>query len=205
MNAQRRKIISGLLVVIGVYSAAVMISHAQTSRQRGQSTSSNASQQGARANMDAEREKLWNSPNMLRARAWLQDYCSKSAKVTPQMAKQYQQELANMSTSQLKLWLLKFDHEEEQRSQQQTLWQQAHASALSQAVAANKATQKSYADINKEQSEAAGQEQQQINEQREFSQSEAQNKELESVGPYPYNYPGYGGTHYHYHLYPYGY
>jgi len=154
--------------------------------------------------MSAEREQIWNSPNMLRARAWLQDYCSKSARVTPEMARQYQTELQNMTPAQLKLWLLKFDHEEEQRQQQYAVFQQAHSRALSQAMAADRATQQSYAAINREQSQAAGEEQQQLNEQQQAEQTEQENKQIESAGPYgPYGSPGYGGVHYHFHLYPY--
>ena len=57
----------------------------------------------AQAAMDAEREQIWNSPDMLRARAWLKDYCSKSAKVTPELAKEYETELANMTPKQMKI------------------------------------------------------------------------------------------------------
>src|SRR5690348_7734177 len=57
--------------------------------------------QKTQAELAAEREALWDSPDMLRARAWLKDYCSKSAKVTPEMAQAYQKELQTMSTTQL--------------------------------------------------------------------------------------------------------
>ena len=142
---------------------------------------------------------------MLRARAWLQDYCSKSAKVTPEMAKKYQSELEHMTASQLHLWLLKFDHEEEQHQQQYTFWQQAHSQNLTRAMAANQAARQSYAAINQEQSEAAGVAEQQINEQQQFTESEQLNKQMQMSGPYGYGYyPGYGGVHFHYHLIPVG-
>ena len=38
---------------------------------------------GANAAQDAERAKIWESPQMLRARAWVKDYTSHSAKITP--------------------------------------------------------------------------------------------------------------------------
>jgi hypothetical protein len=158
------------------------------------------------ASLEAQREQIWNSPNMLRARAWLQDYCSKSVKVTPEQGKKYMQELANMTPSQMELWLLKFDHEEQQRQQQYSFWQQAHAAGLSRAMAANRATQQSYAEINQEQSEAAGVAQQQIEEQTQAAQTASEDKQLDLSGQYgPYAYPGYGGVHYHFHLYPYPY
>jgi hypothetical protein len=197
MSAQQQRFVGGGLFVFGVICVAAIGSHAQAPAQGPNRAS------GAEA---AEREQIWNSPNMLRARAWLQDYCSKSAKVTPAMAKKYQQELENMSAAQLKLWLLKFDHEEEQKQQQYAMFQQAHSQMLSRAMSATQAARQSLADINKEQTAAAGQAQQQIEEQEEFSQSEAQNKQLENVGPYPYGYyGGYGGMHVHYHFHPYAY
>ena len=159
------------------------------------------------ASLEAQREQIWNSPNMLRARAWLQDYCSKSPKVTPEQGKKYMQELANMTPSQMEVWLLKFDHEEQQRQQQYSFWQQAHEAGLSRAMAANRATQQAYATINQEETEAAGVAQQQVNEQTQAAQSMAQQKQLDlATGPYaPYGYAGYGGIHYHFHLYPYQY
>jgi hypothetical protein len=161
------------------------------------------------ASLEAERERIWNSPDMLRARAWLQDYCSKSAKITPEQGRKYMQELANLTPSQMELWLLKHDHAEQQRQQGYAFWQQAHAAGLSQALAANRATQQSYAAINQEETEAAGVAQQQVDEQLQAAQTASEDKRLElnaANGPYgTYAYPGYGGIHYHFHLYPYPY
>jgi hypothetical protein len=166
----------------------------------------NSEQPANPANLEAERERIWNSPDMLRARAWLQDYCSKSAKVTPEQGRRYMQELANMTPSQMELWLLKHDHAEQLQQQQYAFWQQAHAAGLSQALAANRATQQAYAAINREQSEAAGVAQQQIEEQSQAAQAAGEEKQLELNAPYgpygTYAYPGYGGIHYHFHLYP---
>jgi hypothetical protein len=165
------------------------------------------------AEIAAEREKIWDSPDMLRARAWLKDYCSKSAKVTPEMAAAYQQELANMTPTQLKLWLLKFDEQEEQRQAQYQMFQQANAAHLQQAAAARKQTQQAYANINQAESQAAQNAQEQINEQRQAMQQAQENKQLEMSTPYaypllPYGAYGYGaypyggaGIQYHYHLY----
>jgi hypothetical protein len=202
MNAQRSVIRISLFVSL-LSLVVVFASRAQTPRPAGTSAASARQQSTTPAKMDTEREQIWNSPDMLRARAWLHDYCSKSAKVTPELAKHYQTELQNLSAAQMKLWLLKFNHEEEQRQQQHALWQQAHASALSQAQAANAATQRAYASIEQGETEAATQEQQQLNEQTQAAQDLQEAKQLEAVGPYgPY---GYGGIHYHYHLYPYPY
>jgi len=173
--------------------------------------------QKTQAELNAEREALWDSPDMLRARAWLKDYCSKSAKVTPEMAQAYQKELQSMSTTQLKLWLLKFDEEEQNRQAQYQMFQQANALGLQQAMAAHKQTQQAYAAINQAESQAAQNAQSEINEQRAAAQQAQQDKQIEmsQSGPYgggyygggtygPYPYGGYlpgGGVQYHYHLY----
>ena len=117
-------------------------------------------------------------------------------------------ELQNLTPAQMKLWLLKFDQEEESRQQQYAFWDQAHNAAMSRAMAADKATQNSYSAINKEENQAAAGEQQQLNTQAADVQSNEQTKQLEGSGPYgpygPNGYgAGYGGIHYHFHLYPY--
>jgi hypothetical protein len=83
--------------------------HAQEPSSAGDAQNDSQQPQNS-ASMEAERERIWNSPDMLRARAWLQDYCSKSAKVTPEQGRKYMQELANLTPSQMELWLLKHDH-----------------------------------------------------------------------------------------------
>jgi hypothetical protein len=89
----------------------------------------------------AEREKIWNSPAMLRARAWVQEYCERSAKVTPEEAKAYMTELENLSPAQMKLWLLKWEHDEEQVRQQQASFDKVRQAHLNQALSVNRATQ----------------------------------------------------------------
>jgi hypothetical protein len=167
------------------------------------------------ATVDAEKEEIWNSPDMLRARAWLKDYCSKSVKVTPEMAKQYESELANMTPNQMRIWLMKFDEEEQQRQQQNTFFQQQNEYMMQRAMAAHRQTQQAYSALSQAQSAAAQNAQQQFTEQREQAQQNQENKQLNQTpyyggpyggafnGPYggygPWNYGG--GVHYHYHLY----
>jgi hypothetical protein len=171
------------------------------------------------AAMEAEKDQIWNSPEMLRARAWLKDYCSKSARVTPEMAKQYESELANMTPNQMRIYLMKFDQEEQQRQQQYSMYQQQNEYLMQRAMAAHKQTQQGYAALNQAQSSAAQNAQQQFTEQREQAQQNQENKRIDQTpyyggtyygGPYGgYFYganPGYGpwnngGVHYHYHLY----
>lgn len=213
------RLVSIILAATGLALAIASGSNAQVSRQpataAAPATTAAAAPQKTQAELAAEREALWDSPDMLRARAWLKDFCSKSAKVTPEMAQAYQKELQNMSTTQLKLWLLKFDEEEQNRQAQYQQFQQANAAGLQQAMAAHKQTQQAYAAINQAESQAAQNAQGEINEQRAQAQQAQENKQLEMSTPGPYGgyygggtygpYGGYpyggGGIQYHYHLY----
>jgi hypothetical protein len=120
--------------------------------------------------MDAERAKIWNSPAMLRGRAWLHDYCARSAKVTPAQAEEYMTELRNMSPSQMKLWLLKFQEQEEMIHQQQAMFNAHRQAGVQQAQGVEKATQQAYADINQGENEKAQLAEQSLDEQNQFAQ-----------------------------------
>jgi hypothetical protein len=168
--------------------------------------------------IDAEREQIWNSPSMLRARAWLQEYCDRSAKITPAEKQQYMTELANLTPVQMKLWLLKFDEQEEARRQQEAYFQQTRANAVARARSVDASAQQAYAAINQGETAAANNAEQQLNMQAANQATAEENKSLENAGvsdaygPYGYNgyggygyggYGGYGGIQYHFHFHPY--
>ena len=96
---------------------------------------------------DAERDKIWNSPRMLRARAWVQEYCQRSAKISPEEASQYLAELERLTPIQMKLWLLKFDEEQEQIDRQQAAFDQAREASVAHARSINEATEQAYSRI----------------------------------------------------------
>ncbi|MCI0334764.1 MAG: hypothetical protein L0228_16235 [Planctomycetes bacterium] len=208
MNASAQRVLISLSVsvVVCICGVAATFAFAQTRQSSAGRNVATQGQPGGQAAMDAERAQIWNSPNMLRARAWLQDHISKSAKITPEEGRKYMTELENLTPAQMKLWLLKFDHEEQQRQQQYAFWQQSQQVLAGQALAAHRATQQAYANINREETEAAEQEQGQLNEQAAARQERSMDKQFVPFGPYgPYGYgfqPGYGGIHFHYHLYP---
>jgi hypothetical protein len=68
--------------------------------------------------IEAEREKIWNSPEMLSARAWLETYFERAAKISDEQAKKYMDGLRTMYPDQMKLWLVKFQADRESRKQQ---------------------------------------------------------------------------------------
>lgn len=162
--------------------------------------------------MSPEQAKIWNSPRMVKARAWLETYCKRSARISPEEAKQYMNELEKLTPVQMKLWLLKFDHEEEQRQRQYQAWEKIHHAALQHALAMQQETQAAYADINRDESEKAETEEGELNQERSeaFQMEEGKSQDLDTPAygafgyetPFYGGYPGYGGIHYHFHLPP---
>jgi hypothetical protein len=65
---------------------------------------------------DAEREKIWNSPEMVEARAHVELTFKRSAKITHEQAAKYMADLKAMSADDMQIWLLQH---QEQRAQVQ--------------------------------------------------------------------------------------
>jgi hypothetical protein len=167
--------------------------------------------------LEAERAQIWNSPAMLRARAWAQEYCQESARITPEEARDYMTELQRMSPIQMKLWLLKFNHEQEMVQQQQAAFNQQRQAGVQQAMAMNQSIQQAYGRINQDETEAAQTEEGTIQEEQQNAQQNADVKQENmsdaslggawgsGYGGGYYGYP-YGGAplapaqyHYHFH------
>jgi hypothetical protein len=170
----------------------------------------------ATGGMDAQRAKIWNSPTMLRARAWVQEYCQRSARISPAEAQEYMNELANLTPAQMKLWLLKFEAEEEMIRGQQAAFNRSRQAGVQAAMGLNRQTDEEYAAFNREQTAAAQTAEQSIRaENRLAAQRSLQNAQdrddfdqaLETqpmyVGGYPpcgyAPYLGGGEFHVHYH------
>lgn len=177
------------------------------------------------ANTNAEREKIWNSPSMLRARAWVQEYCQRSAKITPEEAKQYMTELENLSPVQMKLWLLKFQHEEDTIRQQQADFERGRQASLAQAGMYRQQMQKAGANINRDETMAAQAEEQSLQTQAAEASERQEQKQQDlaisgartddalgggygglygwgnPLGGYGYGFGGYGSpVHVHVHV-----
>ncbi len=180
------------------------------------------SQSGSASTSDtaAEREKIWNSPTMLHARAWVQEYCERSAKISPEEAQQYMKELENLTPTQMKLWLLKFEHEQEMIKKQQADFEMTRQASLRQAMSVDQATQQAYSNINRGINEAASTAEESIRTQAAQAAERAQDKANQTAvdaanvdsfyGGYGGIYGGYGGLyggygfvpHIHIHVHP---
>lgn len=231
-------------LAVGIFAASVAIVatavlvHAQPAAQPKPSASNAAPAKPAPAKPapqlteQQQRDAIWNSPEMLRARAWVTDYCTNSKNMSPEEAKEYMTELENLTPKQMKLWLLQYEHQQDlyvqkesaqqvayraamahataamPSAQQQQMWEMAHRAGLAQALAADRATQQAYGAIESEESQAAGEEQGQLNAEQAAARQMQMNKQAELNNPYPiYGYGGgyggpwgYGGGEYHFHF-----
>ena len=201
MNTPQRKLVGGMLVLTISCLTAAVAGHAQSTKPARPPPIRPIRRQRPAWTPNAPRS---GTARTCFARAWLQEYCATSKNVKPGEAQQYLDELEHMSPIQMKLWLMKFDEEEDQKKQQRAFYQQAQSTLMRQAKSSDRATQKSYGEIETEETAAANQEQGQLNEEEA---NEQQNQDDKQLGPYtPYGqgaYPGAGGIHYHFHLYPY--
>jgi hypothetical protein len=210
-----------LLVLLGVGTLAIGQNSNSTARPP---VSATTYPSGANSANNAEREKIWNSPSMLRARAWVQEYCQRSAKITPEEATQYMTELENLSPVQMKLWLLKFQHEEDMIRQQQADFERSRQASLGQAGMYRQQIQQAENNINAGETLAAENEEQSIKTQAAEASESAQNKQTDlnmsgaatddalgggygawslgyGLGGYSYGLGGYGApVHVHVHL-----
>lgn len=81
-----------------------------------------AQQSPESAKVDAEREKIWNSREMLEARAHLDLYFKRSAKITPEQAEEYMTDLKAKSPEQMQIWLIQHQEQRAQVQQDQERW-----------------------------------------------------------------------------------
>lgn len=201
-----------MLAVVGVHFATLAIGQSTNPANTAVTPASAANPATKNADVNAERAKIWDSPQMLRARAWLKDHDAHSAKVTPEEAKEHEAELANLSPKQMKLWLLKFQHEEEINQQQRAMFNSQRQAEVQQAMAVHQQMKQAYANINVDANQAATNAQNSISQQQEFAQQDGLQKSADRdaavtnmltqpfLGGYgAYGGYGIGGVHYHFH------
>ena len=206
----KRPVVAAMIsAVVGVNFATFAIG--QSADPAATTTAAATNLATSKGDVSSERAKIWDSPEMLRARAWLKEHDADSAKVTPEEAKEHQTELANLSPKQMKLWLLKFQHEDEIRQQQQAMFNAQRQAQVQQAMAAHQQMKQAYANINADENQAASNVASSIKQQQEFAQQDGLQKgagrdaavnnllapPFSGWGSYGYGY-GYGGVHYHF-------
>jgi hypothetical protein len=158
---------------------------------------------------DAAREKLWDSPEMLQARAWLENYFRLTKKYSPEKAAAYRQALKNMSAAEMELWLIKFEHDRQMSRDREAAWEQQHRAAVARDEAQLARERQALQSVNRGNNQAAAAEENAITRQRQeaernFRQNEADASQLLDEYNRPYTpyfyYGGYGPTSVHYHF-----
>ena len=103
---RRAAALAAAVLLLGVWTAGPV--HSQAPGTPAPGTPSPGTSQGSSGSLDAEREKIWNSPEMLDARAYLQTYFERSAKISDAEAKKYMEELKQKDPDQMRIWLIRF-------------------------------------------------------------------------------------------------
>ena len=104
---------------------------------------------------DSERQAVWNSPEMLAARKWVEDRGRRSVRFTPSDARRYLSRLEQSSPEAMRDWLQQFHRFQERASQGLAIDRAARQMTVGQALARQAAVQQSYDNINQAQSDAA--------------------------------------------------
>ncbi len=177
---------------------------------------------------DPEREAAWNSPEMLRARAWVNEYAKNKDNVSEAEAAANIQALQSMTAGQMKLLATMHDslskshptsqtqlthaqalqHARQAAAAQKWWYDNVHKAEMQRALAADHASQQVYNDINQEETGAANEAQKQFDSEQAFARENQQDKLDELNSPYYYGDAPYGGlwgypgVHYHFHMYP---
>lgn len=176
-----------------------------------------------------DRDATWNSPDMLRARAWVNDYCNSDSVQSKAEAAQHLQALESMTPEQMQLFAathaaltkshpvahVQAAHQQAAQSAkqmaaaQQWWYQNVHKAESQRAMQADRAAQTSLGNISQEETAAANQEESQLQAEQaniEMNQ-DAKLDDLNTTYPgdgFPGAYWGgaYPGVHYHFHMYP---
>jgi hypothetical protein len=148
-------------------------------------------QASTQAASDAEREQIWNGPEMLQARAWLDQYFAVSAQYTPKQAEEYLSGIKAMTPEEMRLWLSKFQQERQQRRQIAANGDQMRQNQLARNEAAIQRSQQAAAAYATGVSGAAMQQEQRVQSQQSL-QNQAILQRQATVAPYyysPYIFP----------------
>ena len=105
-------------------------------------------QSASRAEETAREEDVWNSKEMVEARAWLAQRSRVSKRFGPQEAKRYIEWLKEKSPEQQKDWLVWFNARRASLAQSDAVARAARQTAVDHALTRQQETQQAYANIN---------------------------------------------------------
>ena len=105
---------------------------------------------------DAERDKVWDSPKMVDARLFMDEYFAVSAQATPEEAREFRAQLEAMSADELRAWLAKFLYERQGHAQLTAANDKTRQYKLAVAQAARRRRQDSNERFNRSVRQGAG-------------------------------------------------
>jgi hypothetical protein len=107
------------------------------------------------ADYDAQRQQIWNSPEMREARAMVMEYVRRSAQTTESEGRQFLLRLSQLSPNDMRSWLERYQQRRMRLAVQQSVGEAARQLAVEQAVSRQEATRQAFDNINQYQSAAA--------------------------------------------------
>ena len=128
-----------------------------------------------------ERDKIWNSPEMKKARAWVDDYLRVTNKYTPEQKEEYKKHLALLTVPQMEMWLMRFEHDQAVAKRKESGFQAARNAGLARDEAAIKQNQKELSDIEKGENTAAADEEKRLKSEQTFARSMYKQKQREAT------------------------
>ena len=149
--------------------------------QTGAAHLASATDQAAIAKEQAARNKIWNSQEMKKARAWVDDYLRVTNKYTPEQKVAYKKHLASLTAPQMEMWLMRFEHDQDVAKRRESGFQAARNAGLARDEAAIKQNQKELSDIDKGENTAAADEEKRLKSEQTFARSMYKQKQREAT------------------------
>ena len=128
-----------------------------------------------------KRDKIWNSPEMKKARAWVDDYLRVTNKYTPEQKAEYKKHLALLTAPQMEMWLMRFEHDQDAAKRRESGFQAARNAGLARDEAAIKQNRKELSDIEKGENTAAADEEKRLKSEQTFARSMYKQKQREAT------------------------
>ena len=80
--------------------------------------------------MKAKQQEIWQSREMIEARAWLEDHFRRSAQISDAQGKQYLASLESLPPDQMQIWLINFQREHNRQVQEGKSFREANRAKM---------------------------------------------------------------------------
>ena len=118
---------------------------------------------------------------MMKARAWVDDYFSVTKQYSPQQKAEYKKHLASLTAPQMKMWLMRFEHDRLDAKKREQSSDTARQARIARDKSNIKQYQKSLSDIGKGENIAAADEEKRLKSEQTFARSMYRQKQREAT------------------------